>query len=155
MQQAKQAEKRTLVVFGLKRDCKEEIVRDAFLPFGPIKSVRVVNSKVNAKGQGRDQGKGRDHGKGRNQNNQNPKKDFKFWSSHAFVEFEDLDDARNAYENMNGAELPGNHAKHGGTLRVAYSQSQRHQLGSKESLWANNESQRQPYKDVQPTTTDV
>lgn len=71
--------RRALYVGGLADDVTEEMLRAAFLPFGPLKSVEMP----------------RDYTKGTSNR------------GFGFVEFESPDDAEEAIFNMDGAEIMG------------------------------------------------
>jgi peptidyl-prolyl isomerase E (cyclophilin E) len=95
--------RRTLYVGGLAPEVQEATVRAALIPFGPIKGIEIpLDYKTSAN------------------------KGF------AFVEFQDADDAADAIDNMDGAELMGK------TLNVSLAKP--HQMvDTSKAVWSTDE----------------
>mmetsp|Transcript_14249 Transcript_14249/g.23591 ORF Transcript_14249/g.23591 Transcript_14249/m.23591 type:complete len:149 (+) Transcript_14249:88-534(+) len=87
--------RRSLYVGGLADDVGEVTLRAAMIPFGPIKSIEMP----------------RDYKKANSNNKSAQHKGF------GFVEFDDADDAAEALDNMDGADLMGR------TLNVSLAQA--------------------------------
>ncbi|KAK8810825.1 hypothetical protein WA556_003909 [Blastocystis sp. ATCC 50177/Nand II] len=90
---------------GLDEQVDDKILLAAFIPFGVVKEVSIPI----------DAGTGKKRGFG-------------------FVEFEEADDAAEARENMNNAELFGK------VLKVSYSKQMRANLISSKPIWAQIDS---------------
>ncbi|CBZ53978.1 putative peptidyl-prolyl cis-trans isomerase E [Neospora caninum Liverpool] len=96
--------KRTLYVGGLAEEVEEEVLRAAFLPFGDIKQLEIPKDKTTGLHRG-----------------------------FGFIEFEEEDDAKEAMENMDNAEL------YGRTLRVNLSRSGGFAPGSRnKAIWSDD-----------------
>ena len=95
--------RRTLYVGGLEESLGEGVLRAAFLPFGEIKDVNMPMNHATGKNRG-----------------------------FGFVEFEEEGDAREALDNMEGAEL------YGRSLKVTLARPQ--QAGGKgKAVWSADE----------------
>ncbi|KAK8803367.1 hypothetical protein WA158_001061 [Blastocystis sp. Blastoise] len=108
------ADKHLLFVSGLDEQVTEDLLYDAFIPFGEIKEVQMPL----------DPGTGKQRGFG-------------------FVEYEDIDDAKEAIDNMHNAEY------YGRVLKVSYSKPTKVRLGGSKPVWTETnpipeENQEQP-----------
>ena len=125
--------RRVLYVGGLDQSVTEHILQASFIPFGPIKAVEIPRENISVEEQRslphnnfllpfeqQESGKGRDK-----------KKQRTLLTSRGFgyVEFEFPEDAAEAKDNMDGAELQGR------VLRVDIAKKENIKLGSKKPAW--------------------
>ena len=96
--------KKTVYVGGLADEVTEAVVRAAFIPFGELSDVQIPLDYESQKHRG-----------------------------FAFVEFEAAEDAKDAIDNMNEAELFGR------TLKVNLAKPLRYKENSSRPVWADDE----------------
>eukprot|EP00744_Colponema_vietnamica_P008697 GILI01012398.1.p2 GENE.GILI01012398.1~~GILI01012398.1.p2 ORF type:complete len:132 (-),score=44.52 GILI01012398.1:34-429(-) len=96
--------KRILYVGGLDEQVTTDTLHAAFIPFGPVKTVEMPVDKKTSKHRG-----------------------------FAFVEFEDVDDASHAVENMHESELFGK------VIKVNVSSQAQLRKSASKAVWADDE----------------